>query len=128
MIEACSWLVWAAAEAPSGGRSPFVGPQFQQMILLFAMIGVAFWLIILRPQKKEQGKRQSMLDNLKKGDRIVTIGGIHGWVSDIDKGGKTISIRVDGKTNLKINRSAVSTMESREGEERESDNDLKSQK
>ena len=121
MIDVGLWFVWAAAQAPSGGGAPSPQSALQQMILMVAVIGVAFWFVILRPQKREQQKQQNMLDSVKKGDRVVTIGGIHGWVTEVDKGGKTLSIRVDTKTTLKINRSAVSVIESREGEARETE-------
>jgi preprotein translocase subunit YajC len=105
------WLSLAAAEAAAPGA------QMQQMLMFFVMIGLAFWFIILRPQKKEQQKRQSMLDAVKKGDRVVTVGGVHGKVSEVDKAGKTLSIQVDGKVTLKLNRSAVSTIVTKDDDE-----------
>jgi len=100
------------AQAPTGGNP-------SAYILMFAMMALAFWLIIMRPQKREQQKRQALLDNLKKGDKIVTIGGVHGWITDVEKGGKTVSIRVDTKTVLKMDRQAISRVEGADPAERE---------
>jgi len=81
------------------------------MILMFGMMALAFYFIIMRPQKREQQRRKELLENLKKGDKVVTIGGIHGWIADVEKGGHTVSVRVDTKTILKLDRSAVSRVE-----------------
>lgn len=82
----------------------------QNMMPMFLVMGLAFYFIFLRPQKRDQAKRQKMLDQLKKGDKVVTVGGLHGWVTDLNKDEKTISIRVDTKTEVKLNRSAVSSV------------------
>ncbi len=65
------------------------------LILLVVMIGI-FYFMIIRPQKKRQTAYQEMLKSLKVGDRIVTIGGIHGKVVKID--GNNIAI-LTGKAN-----------------------------
>ena len=116
MAHPLSWLALAAADAaPSAPSGPAANP-LQMMVLWFAAIAVFFYLIILRPQRKEQKSRQQLIDSLRKGDKVVTIGGVHGWITEVDKGGKTVTVRVDTKTNLKVNRSAISTVE-RGGEE-----------
>ncbi|OPZ22847.1 MAG: preprotein translocase subunit YajC [candidate division BRC1 bacterium ADurb.BinA364] len=111
-------LTIALAAAETGGSGAGGAPNsLQPMLLMFAMIALFFYFIILRPQKRDQQKRQQMLDGIKKGDRIVTIGGIHGTVIEAEKGGTTLKIKVDAKTMLKINRSAVSTLRAGEPEE-----------
>ncbi len=79
-------------------------------MLMFGVIAIVFWLVILRPQKREKEKRQEVLDAVKKGDKVITIGGIHGWVTDVDKAGQIVTVRVDTKTEMKFNRSAISTV------------------
>ena len=60
------------------------------MILPIALIFVIFYFFIIRPQNKKQKETQKMIDALKKGDKIVTIGGIHGVISSTkDKSEKT---------------------------------------
>ncbi len=77
-----------------------IGP-FVPLILLF----VIFYFLLIRPQQKQQKKRQEMLKSLKKGDRVVTIGGIHGVIKEIDE--TVISLRVADNLNLKFSRAAI---------------------
>ena len=109
-IELCNYLGYAAAAASDSEQKGLGGGQFQQMMLMFGVIAIVFWLVILRPQKREQAKRQEVLDGVKKGDKVITIGGIHGWVTDVDKAGQIVTVRVDTKTEMKFNRSAISTI------------------
>ncbi len=71
------------------------------MLLIF----VIFYFLLIRPQKKEQKKTEQMISLLKKGDKIITIGGIHGVVSSTKE--KTIVIKVDDGCKMEINRTAV---------------------
>ncbi|UTC62252.1 preprotein translocase subunit YajC [Treponema sp. OMZ 788] len=85
--------------APQGafGSFGFLIP----MLLVF----VIFYFLLIRPQKKEQQKTERMISQLQKGDKIITIGGIHGVVSSTKE--KTIIIKVDDNCKIEINRSAV---------------------
>lgn len=71
------------------------------MLLVF----VIFYFLLIRPQKKEQQKTERMISQLQKGDKIITIGGIHGTVSSAKE--KTLIIKVDENCKIEINRSAV---------------------
>ena len=71
------------------------------MLLVF----VIFYFLLIRPQKKEQQKTEKMISQLQKGDKIITIGGIHGVASSTKE--KTIIIKVDDNCKIEINRSAV---------------------
>ncbi len=77
-----------------------VGP-FVPLILLF----VVFYFLLIRPQQKQQKARKEMIASLKKGDRVVTIGGIYGIIKEIDEA--VISLRVADNLNLKFSRAAV---------------------
>lgn len=76
----------------------------------FAVIGVMFYFLLIRPERKKRRQLTNLLDSLKKNDRIVTIGGIHGVVVNVTKDSDEVSIRVDEGTNtkLKVTRSAIS--------------------
>ncbi len=74
---------------------------FIPLILLF----VIFYFLLIRPQQKQQKQRKEMLKNVKKGDRIVTIGGVYGVIKEIDE--KVISLNVADKLNLKYARAAI---------------------
>ncbi len=75
--------------------------SFIPLILLF----VIFYFLLIRPQQKQQKQRKEMISSLKKGDRVVTIGGIHGVIKEIDD--RVISLRVADNLNLKFTRAAV---------------------
>ncbi|MCL6457853.1 MAG: preprotein translocase subunit YajC [Gorillibacterium sp.] len=74
------------------------------IIYVIAMFAVLYFLMI-RPQQKRQKKTNSMLSSLKKGDKIVTIGGLHGTVLEIDN--DTVVIRVNEATKMTFDRSAI---------------------
>lgn len=78
---------------------------------LAIMIGLLYVLFI-RPQKKEQEKRNAMLAALKKGDHIVTLGGIYGTIVDISD--KNLVVKVADKVEIKFAKSAVAHLQKEE--------------
>jgi len=74
---------------------------------LVAIIGI-FYFLILRPQKKRQQEAQKMLSALRKGDRVVTIGGIHGIIQSVRE--STVIVKVDENVKLEFNRAAISAV------------------
>lgn len=74
---------------------------FLPLILLF----VVFYFLLIRPQQKQQKQRKEMIGSLKKGDQVISIGGIHGIIKEIDD--QSISLRVAENLNLKMSRAAV---------------------
>lgn len=69
------------------------------------LIIVVFYFFFIRPQMKKQKDISKFRENLKKGDKIVTIGGIHGKILEMQE--KTLIIEVEGQNRLKIEKSAV---------------------
>ncbi len=67
---------------------------------------VVLYFFMIRPQQKRQKDAQKFRETLKKGDTVVTIGGLHGKISDID--GETITLDVDRGVKLKFEKSAIS--------------------
>jgi preprotein translocase subunit YajC len=106
-----------AAPQPGGqggeGGSGSALVSFLPLIAIFAI----FYFLIIRPQGKKQKETQKMLSALKKGDSIVTIGGIHGVIQSVKE--STVIVRVDENTKLEFSRSAVSNVESQGKEEKE---------
>ena len=84
--------------APGGG-----GFQF---IFLGLMI-VVFWLFFIRPQAKKAKQQKSFIDNLNRGDKVVTIAGIHGSINKINEDG-TVSLEINPGSYIKIEKSAIS--------------------
>ena len=83
-------------------------------LLPFLLIIVIFYLFLIRPQNKKQKETQKMLDALKKGDKVITIGGIHGTVSSVKE--NTVIVKVDDDCKLEFNRTAISSVELTEAE------------
>jgi preprotein translocase subunit YajC len=100
--------------APEGG-SASGGAAFLQFVPFIAIIAI-FYFLIIRPQNKKQKETQRMLGALKKGDRVVTIGGIHGVIQTVRD--HSVILKVDDNVKLEFNRSAISSVESAAKEEK----------
>lgn len=70
--------------------------EFIFSLLPFALIMLLMYFMMIRPQKKAQEKTKSMLDSLKKGDTVVTIGGLHGMIDEVREADKTVVIDCEG--------------------------------
>lgn len=66
-----------------------------------------FWLFFIRPQAKKQKQQKTFIDNLNKGDKVVTIAGIHGIINRLNDDG-TISLEINPGSYIKIEKSAIS--------------------
>ena len=81
------------------------GSSFQ-FVFLGLMI-VVFWLFFIRPQAKKAKQQKGFIENLQKGDKIVTIAGIHGTVNKVNEDG-TLSLEINPGSYIKIEKSAIS--------------------
>jgi preprotein translocase subunit YajC len=86
-------------QATSGGIG--MTPIFMGLMIL------VFWLFFIRPQAKKAKQQKSFIENLNRGDKIVTIAGIHGVINKVNDDG-TISLEINPGSYLKIERSAIS--------------------
>ena len=87
--------------APAAGQSPIM-----QFLPLVAII-VVFYFFMIRPQMKKAKDQKKYIEALKKGDKILTIGGIYGKIADIKEDG-TILMEVEDGSKMKISKNAVS--------------------
>ena len=85
----------ATGEATAGSSIASLAVNFLPMILIF----VVFWFMLIRPQRKKDKQVKEMLNNLKAGDRICTIGGIYGTITGIKDDTITLSV---GKDNMSM--------------------------
>jgi len=92
----------AMAAPPSQGGSSSGLFTFLPIILIF----VVFWFMIIRPQKKQQDQRKAMIEALKRGDRIVTNGGLFATVRDV-KGDRVVATIAEN-VKVEISKSAIS--------------------
>lgn len=101
-----SFLLQTATGTGAGGAA---AGGFGMLIPLILIIAIMYFFMI-RPQNKKQKELQKMLNALQKGDKVVTIGGIHGTISHVEKESDTVWIKVDDNTKIKFNRSAISSV------------------
>ncbi len=83
------------------------------MLLPFVLIFAVFYFIVIMPAKKQQKKKDAMIAGLKKGDRIVTGGGIHGTVATVED--QSLLIKVAENTKIRISKSAVAGLVGSDG-------------
>ncbi len=78
-------------------------------VLPFFLMGGIFYFMLWKPQKKQQQERQNLLNSLKKGDKIITIGGIYGTITDLSE--RTVKVEVAEGVEVTMVRSAVSNFQ-----------------
>jgi preprotein translocase subunit YajC len=84
------------------------GGDFMTTILMFAVIIAIFYFMILRPQQKRQKERTKLLESMKKGDKVVTAGGLHGTIVGIED--KTLLLQIAENVKVKVERSSISVV------------------
>lgn len=87
--------------APAGGG--LLG-----LFLPFLLVFIVFYFFIIRPQKKREESRKSMISAVKKGDRIVTIGGVHATVTKVDD--TSVLAEVDSNVKLRFDKNAIASI------------------
>lgn len=99
-----SFLQTSTGTAPSASGMAGMLSTFLPMIAIFAI----FYFFLIRPQNKKQKETEKMIAALKKGDKVVTIGGIHGVISSTKE--KTVVVKVDDNTKIEFNRTAIASV------------------
>ncbi|MFJ3386494.1 MULTISPECIES: preprotein translocase subunit YajC [Lysinibacillus] len=78
--------------------------QYSGLIMILIMF-VAMWFILIRPAKKRQQETQNMQTNLQRGDKVITIGGLHGEIDSIED--TTITLKIADNVRVKFDRQAI---------------------
>ena len=81
------------------------GGSWSSMLILFAVFGAIFYFMLIRPQRKRQAKMTELISALKRGDHVITAGGIHGEIDSI--GETAIVIVLEDGAKLKVAKSSV---------------------
>lgn len=76
-------------------------------LIMFGLIIIVFYFFMIRPQQKKAKEQKTFRDNIKKGDNVVTIGGLHGKVMSIESD-DTVTLEVDKGIRLKFEKAAIS--------------------
>jgi preprotein translocase subunit YajC len=98
-----------AMGGPAGGTAGGSGmlAQFQGMIPLVFMFAI-FYFLLIRPQQKKAKEHRALLDALKKGDLVVTAGGMHGKVTSLDD--QVVTLEIAPGVNVKINKGFIASI------------------
>ncbi|MGD1046067.1 MAG: preprotein translocase subunit YajC [Bacteroidota bacterium] len=84
------------------------GPGLMSNVILFGSIILIFYFMIIRPQQKRTKERQKLIESMKKGDKVITSGGMYGTVAGLDE--KTVLVEIADKIKVKLDRSAIATI------------------
>lgn len=96
----------------AGSGSPWI------LVVYIVIIAACFYFLMYRPQKKKEKQKKSMLDDMKKGDKITTIGGIQGRIAQIKDDAIVIEVASIGsaeKVKLEIQKWAIGSVDSQSG-------------
>ena len=98
--------VWLLAQDAPAQEDP---NAFFKMMLPLVIIFALFYFLMIRPQKRKEDEFRQLVANLKENDHVVTIGGIHGVVTNVQRDAERVTIRVDDATGtkLRVNASAI---------------------
>jgi len=86
---------------------------WQSPIVPLVLIFLVFYFLLIRPQQKKQRELQEMINNLKKGDKVITTGGIFGTVVDVRE--KTVVLNIGGNTKIELLKNAISGKQQEKG-------------
>ena len=87
-----------------GGSAAQGGGGFAAFIPIILMF-VIFYFLLIRPQQKKAKAHQQMISNLRKGDRVITSGGIHGTITSLDE--STATVEIAEKVRIKVTRGSI---------------------
>jgi preprotein translocase subunit YajC len=84
------------------------GPGIMSNVILFGSIILIFYFMIIRPQQKRAKERKKLLESIKKGDKVITSGGIYGTVAGLDE--KTVLVQIADNVKVKLDRGSIATI------------------
>ena len=109
LLDSTHLLIGAA-----GGGDPAQGLiSFMPLIIIF----VIFYFLLIRPQKKKQQEHGQMLENLKRGDKVITTGGIYGTIESKDDTNGRFQLKIANQVKITVTKSAVAGLQRSEASE-----------
>lgn len=105
--------VYAMGGQPGGGTPQGPAAMLQSFLPLI-LIFVIFYFLLIRPQSKKAKEHKQMLENLKKGDKVMTNGGIYGIIEDIDTETATLKVGFKDDVKIKVNRGYIAGLRTKE--------------
>ena len=104
-----------AADAPAVAEDPYA---FLRFLLPMSVVMVLFYMMMIRPQKRKEQELRDQVNAIKENDRVVTIGGIYGVVTNVQRDAQRVTLRVDESTGtkLRLNMTAIARVVTAEEE------------
>jgi preprotein translocase subunit YajC len=99
-------VAYAAGFNSAGGGQG--GSQYMSIVMLVAIVGI-FYFLMIRPQQKRAKEHKNFLENLKKGDKVITSGGLYGTITGITD--DAITIEIAEKVRVKVEKGTVATLQ-----------------
>ena len=97
-----SILLQAAPAGAAGQQGGGMG-----MWIMLILIFVVMWLFMIRPQRKQQKEMEQFRNSLKKGDKVVTAGGIYGTIAEVKENERYVVLRIDSDTKIRVDKSSI---------------------
>lgn len=106
-IEFLAMAPGAPGKAGAGGQQQGGVPGLLVSLFPFILIFVVFYFLIIAPQRKQQKEHDKMLGALKRGDKVITSGGMHGVIADFKEAEKVVVVQVAQNVRVDISRSSI---------------------
>lgn len=107
-------------QADGGGGEGEQGGGWMQSLILMGGVVLILYFFMIRPQMQRQKKEKQFRSSIAKGDKVVTIGGIHGTITSLDE--SSLLLEIDQGTKIRIDREAVKSYETPAGHDSKNDN------
>jgi len=104
-MNAATWTAWGMGLSGGGGGQG----DLLQMVVMMAIIFAIFYFLVIRPQRQQQSEHQQMIDGLESGDRVVTVGGLHGQITSVRE--ETVKLRVAKDLKLTVSRDKIARIQ-----------------
>lgn len=91
-------------------QQPSPGESWITLLIMLALMMVFFYFFLVRPQRKRQQEHQALIESLRRGDEVITIGGIYGKIVKIDKDYVTLQVNEEG-TTMRVLRESIAQKE-----------------
>jgi preprotein translocase subunit YajC len=104
MFDSIAWAMGPAQQGSQPGGPQAIFTSFLPLIIIFAI----FYFLLIRPQQKRAKEHREMLNALRKGDKVITNGGIYGVVESV--GEKTVTLKIAENTKIKIGKAYIATV------------------
>ncbi|MCG6155431.1 preprotein translocase subunit YajC [Rubinisphaera margarita] len=103
--------------AQEPGLSDYLSVYGPPILFMFAL----YMVLVMMPQNRERKGRESFLNNLKKNDQVVTVGGIFGTISGFSADGSQVTLRVDDNSRIRVRRGSIEGVVKSEGDDKKAE-------